>query len=177
VLRSSVDWTRAHPVGSVLAVAIAALVLLRYGLGAAGVIASFASGLLVVLALIDVESRRLPNRIVLPAAAVVLAARLATAPAHWTSWIGAALGAAALLLAFALAFPGGLGLGDVKLMLLLGALLGGAIVPALLLGTLAGAAAATALVVHHGRSALRRTIPYGPFLAFGAIATALLLAP
>ena len=177
MLSSPVGWTRAHPLGSLLAVAVAALVLVRYGPGAGGLIAGSACGVLVVLALVDLESRRLPNRIVLPAAALVLAARVATAPGDWTAWLGAALGAAALLLAFALVFPGGLGLGDVKLTLLLGAMLGGAIVPALLLGTLAGAAAASALLVRDGRSALRRSIPYGPFLAFGAIATALLLAP
>jgi prepilin signal peptidase PulO-like enzyme (type II secretory pathway) len=61
--------------------------------------------------------------------------------------------------------------------LLLGAMLGSAVVPAALLGTLAGAAAAAVLLVRHGRSALGRTIPFGPFLAFGAIATVLLFAP
>jgi len=55
--------------------------------------------------------------------------------------------------------------------------LGGAVVPAAVLGTLAGAAAAVVLLVRDGRRALGRTMPFGPFLAFGAIATALLLAP
>jgi len=106
-----------------------------------------------------------------------LAARLLTAPEHSAAWIGAALGAAGFLLAFALAFPGGLGMGDVKLALLLGAMLGSAIVPAAVLGTLAGAAAAVLLLVRDGRGALGRTIAFGPFLAFGAIATVLVLAP
>jgi leader peptidase (prepilin peptidase) / N-methyltransferase len=143
-------WTRAHPLGSLFAAALATAVLVRYGFTAAGQIAALASAALVVLSLIDIESRRLPNRIVLPAAALVLAARLLTAPQHSAAWIGAALGAAAFLLAFALAFPGGLGMGDVKLALLL---------------------------VRDGRGALGRTMPFGPFLAFGAIATVLLLAP
>ena len=170
-------WTRAHPLGSLFAATLAAIVLLRYGLTAAAPIAALASAVLVVLSLIDIESRRLPNRIVLPAAALVLTARLATAPEHWAIWIGAALGAAGFLLAFALAFPAGLGMGDVKLALLLGAMLGTAVVPATVLGTLAGAAAAAVLLVRDGRRALGRTMPFGPFLAFGAIATALLLAP
>ena len=68
-------------------------------------------------------------------------------------------------------------MGDVKLALLLGAALGGAVVPALLLGTLAGSAAAVVLLARHGREARRRAIPFGPFLAFGTIATLLLLAP
>jgi leader peptidase (prepilin peptidase) / N-methyltransferase len=176
-MRASVAWARAHPLGSLLAFGIAALVFARYGFSAGGLIAGPVSGLLVVLSLIDIESRRLPNAIVLPAAAVVLAARLATAPDHWRAWLGAALGAAALLLACALASSGGFGLGDVKLTLLLGATLGGAVLPALLLGTVSGAAAASVLLARRGRPALRTTIPYGPFLAFGAIATALLLAP
>jgi leader peptidase (prepilin peptidase) / N-methyltransferase len=170
-------WTRAHPLGSLFAATLAATVLVRYGFTAAGPIAALASAVLVVLSLIDIESRRLPNRIVLPAAALVLAARLATAPEHWGTWIGAALGAAGFLLAFALAFPSGLGIGDVKLALLLGAMLGSAVLPAAVLGTLAGAAAAAVLLVRDGRRALGRTMPFGPFLAFGAIATVLLLAP
>jgi leader peptidase (prepilin peptidase) / N-methyltransferase len=174
---AAIVWTRARPLGSLFTVAIAAAVLARYGFSTPGLIAAFASAVLVVLSLIDIESRRLPNRIVLPAAAVVLAARLASDPGHWAAWAGAALGVTAFLLVFALAFPSGLGMGDVKLALLLGATLGGAVLPALVLGTLAGAAAAVVLIVRDGSRALGRSMPFGPFLAFGAIATALLLAP
>lgn len=170
-------WTRSHPLGVLCAAALATTVLVRYGFTAPGQIVALACGVLVVLSLIDLESRRLPNRIVLPAAALVLAARVATAPQHSLAWIGAALGAAGFLLMFALVVPAGLGMGDVKLALLLGAMLGSAVVPAALLGTLAGAAAAVVLLARDGRPALRRTIPYGPFLAFGAIATVLVLAP
>jgi leader peptidase (prepilin peptidase) / N-methyltransferase len=174
---TAATWTRSHPLGSLFAAALATTLLARYGFTAAGQIAALASVVLVVLSLIDIESRRLPNRIVLPAAAFVLVARLVTAPEHSAAWIGASLGAAGFLLAFALAFPGGLGMGDVKLALLLGALLGSAVVPAALLGTLAGAAAAAVLLVRDGRRALGRTMPFGPFLAFGAIASLLLFAP
>jgi leader peptidase (prepilin peptidase)/N-methyltransferase len=152
-------------------------VFVRYGFGGSGVVAAFTCATLVVLSLVDLESRRLPNRIVLPAAAVVLAAHIAIAPDRWASWFAAALGASAFLLIFALAYPAGLGMGDVKLALLLGAALGGAILPALLLGTLAGAGAAVVLLVRHGARARRMTMPFGPFLAFGAIATMLLLRP
>jgi leader peptidase (prepilin peptidase) / N-methyltransferase len=174
---AAIVWTRARPLGSLVTAAIAAAVLARYGLGAPGLIAAFASAVLVVLSQIDIESRRLPNRIVLPAAAMVLAARLASDPGHWAAWVGAALGVAVFLLVFALAFPAGLGMGDVKLSLLLGATLGGAVLPALVLGALAGAAAAVVLLVREGPRALGRSMPFGPFLAFGAIAVALLLAP
>ena len=174
---SAVAWARARPLGSLFATAVALTALARYGFGAAGLVAAFTCATLVVLSVIDVEARRLPNRIVLPAAVIVLLAHLAIAPDSWASWVGAAFGAAAFLLVFALAYPAGLGMGDVKLALLLGAALGSAILPALLLGTLAGAAAAVWLLVRHGARARRMTMPFGPFLAFGAIATMLLLAP
>lgn len=174
---SAVAWARARPLGSLFAAAMAVTLLTRYGFGGPGLVAAFTCATLVVLSVIDVEARRLPNRIVLPAAAIVLIAHIAVAPERWASWVGAALGAAAFLFLFALAYPAGLGMGDVKLALLLGAALGTAILPALLLGTLSGAAAAVYLLIRHGARARRMTMPFGPFLAFGAIATMLLLTP
>jgi leader peptidase (prepilin peptidase)/N-methyltransferase len=174
---SALAWSRARPVGSALGAALTVAAVARYGFSGAGLVAAFTCATLVVLSLTDIESRRLPNTIVLPAALIVLSAHVAIAPDRWASWVGAALGASAFLFVFALAYPAGLGMGDVKLMLLLGAALGSAILPALLLGTLAGAAAAVALIVRHGAQARRMTMPFGPFLAFGAVATILLLAP
>jgi leader peptidase (prepilin peptidase)/N-methyltransferase len=170
-------WVRDRTLGVLSAAALAAAVLVRYHFTAAGLIAASTTAVLVVLSLIDIESRRLPNNIVLPTAALVLAARLATAPGHWGAWLGASIGAAALLFVLAVVYPAGLGMGDVKLALLLGAALGGAVLPALFLGTLAGAAAAVVVLGRRGLQARRTTMPYGPFLAFGAIATILLLAP
>jgi leader peptidase (prepilin peptidase)/N-methyltransferase len=176
-MTEALAWSRARPLGSLLAGALAAAALARYGLSAAGLIAAFTSGVLVVLSVIDFESHRLPNRIVLPAAAVVLVARLASAPEHWQAWLGAGLGAFAFFLVFALIYPAGLGMGDVKLALLLGFALGSAILPALLVGTLAGGAAGIILLAKNGAEARRRAIPFGPCLAFGAIAILLLSAP
>jgi leader peptidase (prepilin peptidase)/N-methyltransferase len=170
-------WTRARPLGAFFAAALAAAVLVRYGLGAPGLIAAFTAAVLVVLSVIDFDSYRLPDRIVLPSAALVLATRLASAPEHWRAWIGASLGAFACFLVLALVYPAGLGMGDVKLALLLGASLGGTLLPALLVGTLAAGAAGVVVLAREGRSARRRALPFGPFLAFGAITILLLLAP
>lgn len=148
---------------------LAAVALLRCGLSATGAIAAFTCGVLAVLSAIDVQAHRLPNRIVLPSAAAVLVARLATAPEHWYAWLGAGLGAFAFLFLFALIFPGGLGMGDVKLALLLGFALGGAVFSALLVGTMAGGAAGIVVLARDGSEARGRAFPYGPFLAFGAI--------
>ena len=176
-MTAAVAWTRARPLGAGFAAALAAAVLARYGLGAAGLIAAFTTAVLVVLSVIDAETHRLPNRIVLPSAALVLAARLVTSPEHWQAWVGASLGAFACFFLFALVVPAGLGMGDVKLMLLLGAALGSAVLPGLLLGTLAGGVAGLVVLAREGRAGRGRAIPYGPFLAFGAIAAMLVLTP
>lgn len=176
-MTAALVWTRARPLGAGFAAVLAGAVLVRYGPGAAGLIAAITTAVLVVLSLIDFESHRLPNLIVLPSAALVLAAQLATQPEHWQAWIGASLGAFACFLVVALIVPAGLGMGDVKLMLLLGAALGAAVLPALLLGTLAGGVAAVIVLLREGGRARRKAIPYGPFLAFGAIAVMLLQAP
>jgi leader peptidase (prepilin peptidase)/N-methyltransferase len=176
-MTEALAWTRARPLGSLLAAGLAAAALARYGPTAAGLIAAFTCGVLVVLSVIDFESHRLPNNIVLSSAAVVLVARLASAPEHWQAWLGAGLGAFAFLLVFALIYPAGLGMGDVKLALLLGFALGTAVLPALVVGTLAGGVAAIVLLAKNGTEARRRAIPFGPFLAFGAIAVLLISAP
>jgi leader peptidase (prepilin peptidase) / N-methyltransferase len=174
---AALAWSRARPFWIGFAMTLSCAVLVRYDLGPAGVIAALTAAVLVVLSAIDAETHRLPNRIVLPSAAAVLAARLATAPEQWQAWVGASLGAFACFLVFALVVPAGLGMGDVKLMLLLGAALGTALVPALLLGTLAGGVAALVVLARDGRNARGRALAYGPFLAFGAIAAMLLLTP
>jgi leader peptidase (prepilin peptidase) / N-methyltransferase len=174
---AALSWTRARTLGASLGAALVLAVLVRYGIAVAGLIAAFTTAVLVVLSVIDAETHRLPNRIVLPSAALVLAARLATAPEHWQAWIGASLLAFAAFLVFALVFPGGLGMGDVKLMLLLGAALGAAIVPALFVGTLAGGLAGLVVLLRDGRAARGRALAYGPYLAFGAIAIIVFQAP
>jgi leader peptidase (prepilin peptidase) / N-methyltransferase len=139
-------------------------------LGQAIVFGFFATVLL-VLAIVDARTRLLPNRIVLPATAVVLAAQLAFFPERWLEWVVAALGASLFLLAAALAYPGGMGMGDVKLAFFLGAALGRSVGVALMIGMLTALVPSVALLVRHGSAARRMTIPFGPFLALGAIVT------
>jgi leader peptidase (prepilin peptidase) / N-methyltransferase len=174
---AALAWTRARPFGAFFAAALGAAVLARYGLGAPGLIGAFTAAVLIVLSVIDLDSRRLPNRIVLPSAGLVLAARLASTPEHWKAWIGASLGAFACFLVLALIYPAGLGMGDVKLALLLGAALGGAVLPALLVGALAAGVAGVVVLARQGLGARRRALPFGPFLAFGAITILLLMTP
>jgi leader peptidase (prepilin peptidase)/N-methyltransferase len=137
-------------------------------------VVGFFVAVLVVLSIVDIRTRRLPNLIVLPAAAIVLVAHVAIAPDRALEWILASLGAFALLLVASLLYPGGLGMGDVKLALLLGAALGWAVVTALAIGLMAAALVGALIILTRGWSARKATIPLGPFLAFGALAALLL---
>jgi leader peptidase (prepilin peptidase) / N-methyltransferase len=126
--------------------------------------------LLVPITLIDLDHRIIPNRLTYPGAivAVALVALLdrEALPEHLLA--GAAAGG--FLLLAAIAYPAGMGMGDVKLAAVLGLFLGSAVAPAmfaaLMLGTLAGAAVMTRRGVAVGR---RTAIPFGPFLAAGGV--------
>jgi prepilin signal peptidase PulO-like enzyme (type II secretory pathway) len=164
-----VRWTWRAASGA-LAGVLVPLLIVHFGWGARGLIAAFTACVLVALAVIDLERRIIPNRIVLPATAIVLAAQLAAYPHHAIEWIAASGGTALFLLMPGLMRPGALGMGDVKLGLLLGAALGRHVITALLIGFFALWPLAFFLFLRHGAAAARKTaVPLGPFLAAGAI--------
>jgi leader peptidase (prepilin peptidase)/N-methyltransferase len=167
------DLLRRALVGAAAGIA-AALMLTHFGFGARGLIEAFTAVVLLVLAAIDIETRLLPNRIVLPAAAIVLVAQLAFFPEHAPIWIGAALATALFFFIPTLISPRAVGMGDVKLGLLIGAALGKHVPEALLLASLAMFPVALALLVRHGREARGTALPFGPFLAAGCILALLL---
>jgi leader peptidase (prepilin peptidase)/N-methyltransferase len=159
------------PAAVALASALSVTTIFLEGVHASTVVDVFAICTLVALAAIDIDRRVLPNRIVLPATAVVLVAQLAIHPGKAAEWILSALGAA-IFLALPLLFnPNGMGLGDVKLGLFLGAWLGSNVIVALLLAFLAVLPVSLYKLVRHGKAARKMTIAFGPFLAFGAIVT------
>jgi len=157
--------------GAVAALAAGAVVA-RYHGSANGWLAAFAAAVLVVLAAVDIEARKVPNAIVVPAACLVLVARLVLDPG-W-SWPVAAFAAALSFFVLAIIRPGALGMGDVKLVFLMGALLGPTVVAALVVGTVSGAVVGLLLIARHGADARRISIPYAPFLVSGALAVLLL---
>ncbi len=122
---------------------------------------------LVAVTVTDFERRIIPNKVVLPAAAVVLVAQTVLHPS--VEWALAGLGAAGFLLIAALAKPGGMGMGDVKLALLLGVMLGRVVPVALMIGMLTALLPSIVLFVRHGSAARKMKIPFGPFLAFGGV--------
>jgi leader peptidase (prepilin peptidase) / N-methyltransferase len=148
---------------------LALLCLLRVGLNGEGVIAAFTAFVLVELAAIDLRERILPNRIVLPATAALVVAHAVLTPDRALECLLAAAAAGAALFLPALIRPGSLGMGDVKLAMLLGAALGRPVVPALTLGLFAAGLFALGLVLVRGRAAMKTEMPLGPFLAFGGL--------
>lgn len=132
----------------------------------------------VLLAAVDFRVRRLPDPLTLPlaAAALGLLGLVALVPEHTGDWHTALYGTLALgggYLVLYLVNPAGMGFGDVKLALGMGAVLGWYGWPTVLLGTFAGfllgALYGGALVVAR-RAGRKSAIPFGPFLIAGAFA-------
>jgi leader peptidase (prepilin peptidase)/N-methyltransferase len=163
-----------QPIVLVAAALLALLTLAVLGPSAHGFIGAFFVATLVVLAAIDFEYHLIPNHIVLPATALVLVAQLAFYPGDALEWMVASLGAALFLLIPLLIFPSGIGLGDVKLALLMGAMLGLDVIPALFIGFLSLWPVGLYLIATQGWSARKAKVPLGPSLAFGAIVVLLL---
>ena len=141
--------------------------VLAFGFTLKTAAAAIACAALVVVTATDLERRIVPNRVVLPSAAAVLALQTAAHPSP--EWALGALGAAGFLLLAALAYPGGMGMGDVKLALLIGALLGKTTPVGIMLGLLLALVPSVVLLARHGARARRLAIPFAPFLAAGAL--------
>jgi leader peptidase (prepilin peptidase)/N-methyltransferase len=152
-----------------VAFVLAATCFLHFGVTAHGFISALFVIVLTVLSAIDIERGILPNRIVLPATAVVLILQLAFFPDQAVEWIVSSLGAALFFLVAFLTYRAGLGLGDVKFALLLGAGLGKGVVLGIFVGMFAAGIAGLVIIGTQGLEARKQTIPLGPFLAFGAV--------
>jgi leader peptidase (prepilin peptidase)/N-methyltransferase len=139
----------------------------KFGLTGDAAVAAFFCLALVTVSATDIEHRIIPNRIVLPAAAIVLAANTALHPSP--VWAIAAVATAGFLFAAALAYPKGMGMGDVKLALLMGAALGKSVSVAMMIGMVAALVPGVYLLARHGSAARKMRIPFGPFLALGSV--------
>ncbi len=123
---------------------------------------------LIALAAIDLDHRILPNKIVYPLAAYGLVASVVVADDVVEHLIAGA-GAFTFLLVAALAYPSGMGMGDVKLAGAMGLFLGLSIVPALLVAFLSGSLVGLGMIVREGASARKKAVPFGIFLALGGV--------
>ncbi len=124
---------------------------------------------LVAVTLTDLELRLIPNKILLVSALLGVAVAATVDPGSLPERAIAAAAAGGLLFAAALAYPRGMGLGDVKLAAVMGIYLGRNVAPAIFVALLAGAVVGLAMIAREGAAARKKGIPFGPFLAFGGI--------
>jgi leader peptidase (prepilin peptidase) / N-methyltransferase len=125
---------------------------------------------LVPITLIDLEHRLIPNRITGPAAAAALVAIVALGSGFLVEALVAAAAGGGFFLLAAIASPRGMGMGDVKLVALLGLFLGRAVGPAILIALVLGVVVGAVIIARKGTTAGRKTaVPFGPFLAIGGL--------
>lgn len=124
---------------------------------------------LFAVTLTDLERRVIPNKILAVASLLALAIVAVSDPGSLPERLAAAGGAGGLLFLAALAYPRGMGLGDVKLAATMGLFLGREVAPAVFVALLAGSLVGLAMIARHGAAARKQAIPFGPFLALGGV--------
>jgi leader peptidase (prepilin peptidase) / N-methyltransferase len=125
--------------------------------------------MLAAITLTDLERRVIPNAILLVGSVIGLAIVAATDPASLPERAAAAAGAGGFLLLFALVYPRGMGMGDVKLAAVMGLFLGTSVVPALAVGIVVGTLVGLGIMLRYGSTARKHAVPFGPFLAIGGV--------
>lgn len=157
-----------HPLVPVFCVGLPLLAVGVFGFDRQALIAAIASVVLAVLAAIDIEHRVLPNRIVLPATVLLLALQLLFFPGEALQWLLAGLAAAAFLALPLIFRRDAMGMGDIKLAVLLGTIVGWDVFGAIVVGCFAIVPIALWMRVRQG-SIKGATLPFGPFLALGTL--------
>jgi leader peptidase (prepilin peptidase) / N-methyltransferase len=126
--------------------------------------------LLVPVTVIDIDFRIIPNKLMIAGAIAAPAILALTRPDAIPEHLLAAFAAGGFLLAAAVAYPAGMGIGDVKLAFVMGLFLGREVGAAMLVALLAGSIVGIAIMARKGAAEGRKTaIPFGPFLAFGGL--------
>jgi leader peptidase (prepilin peptidase)/N-methyltransferase len=123
---------------------------------------------MIAVAFIDYDHMIIPNKIVLPGALIGLAASVALDPHDWWVYLVSAAGAAVFIFVLIMVWPGGMGPGDMKMALFMGAVLGPGVIVGMFAGFFFGSVVGIYLIVVKKRSRKTR-VPFGPFLALGSI--------
>jgi len=156
-----------YPAVELVTAVLVAASFWAFGLSVRAFVAAFFCVCLVAVSATDLRARIIPNVIVVPATVIVLVAMTVSDPS--IQWVAGALGASGFLLAAAIAYPSGMGLGDVKLAALMGAALGWYVPIAMLAGMVFALVPSIVLLARHGAAARKMGIPFGPFLALGSV--------
>ena len=124
---------------------------------------------LVVITLTDLDQRIIPNKVVLAGSIVAVALVAVGDPDSLVEHGASAAIAGGLMFLIALAYPRGMGMGDAKLVAMIGLFIGRAVAPATLIGFALGALVGVAMIARQGSAARKQAIPFGPFLAVGGV--------
>jgi leader peptidase (prepilin peptidase)/N-methyltransferase len=158
------------PAVELLSALLVFAVILDMGFTIEGLIGVVFVFVLVAATMIDLEFRIIPNKLTLAAAitGIILVSFLGLQPllAH----LLAAVIAGVCLFIPAVIFPAGMGMGDVKLVAVMGLFLGRAVAPAIFIAMLLGAVVGLWIIVRKGAEARKMGIPFGPCLAIGGVA-------
>jgi leader peptidase (prepilin peptidase)/N-methyltransferase len=128
------------------------------------------AAMLVAVAAIDLEHGIVPNKILLPFAIYGAAVAALLRADDLPELAIAAAGAFLFFLLAAVAYPAGMGMGDVKLAGVMGLYLGVNVVPALFVAFVAGTVVGLGVMARHGAGGRKQGVPFAPFLALGGVA-------
>jgi leader peptidase (prepilin peptidase) / N-methyltransferase len=159
-----------YPLTEAVTGALFAAVVIAHGSSSSVWLDLFFVAALVAITRIDLEQRIIPNRILAPLAVAALVLTAVFAPHQLAERLIAAGAAGGVLFLIVLAYPKGMGMGDAKLLAVMGLVLGRSVAPALLVALIAGTLVGVVIMAKRGVAQGRRTtIPFGPFLALGGI--------
>lgn len=161
--KETIPWR--YPAVELVSALLVAGCAWKFGMHPETLVAAAFCLILVAISATDIEHGIIPNRIVLPAFPVILAAQTAIHPS--LEWTIAAFAASAFF--FLPALLGGMGAGDAKLALVLGAMLGKLVIIGVFVGLLAGMVPSIVLFIRLGVGARKVKLRFGPFLAIGAV--------
>jgi leader peptidase (prepilin peptidase) / N-methyltransferase len=153
----------------ILAILYAVTVVVLWGDAAEIILGLVFVTMLVAITVTDLERRIIPNKVLAVAAIFGVAVAIVGDPGSLPERAVAAAAAGGVLFLVALAYPRGMGLGDVKLAAVMGLFLGRDVAPAILIALLAGSLVGLTMIARHGAEARKQAIPFGPFLALGGV--------
>jgi leader peptidase (prepilin peptidase)/N-methyltransferase len=159
-----------YPLVEALCGILFAATITQLGVTAQGVLGCVLIGVLIPISIIDLKLRIIPNTLQLFAFCVGIVAFAAFDTASMPERLIAAAGAFGVFLLTSLLWPGGMGMGDVKLAGVMGLYLGVSVIPAIMIALLTGAVVGVMIMTRTGvREGRKLAVPFGPFLAFGAV--------
>jgi leader peptidase (prepilin peptidase)/N-methyltransferase len=159
-----------YPLTEAVTAALFAAVVIVRGAGSSVWLDLIFVTALVAITRIDLEHRIIPDRILVPLAVAALVLTAIFEPHQLPERLIAAGAAGGVLFLVALAYPAGMGMGDVKMLAVMGLVLGRSVAPAFLVALVAGTLVGVIVMAQRGVAQGRRTtIPFGPFLALGGL--------